>query len=413
MSDATRPAYASGMRGPRLAARFAVSDLHHDRLLTLLGVVLMAALLAPPVILHTLRVGLVETWAEDLARDVRNREVLIVGENTLSAAQIAAIAAWPETGFVVPEPSFFVSSQTVRRRTGPGVALDLNLRSTDRGDPLLQGVLGDPLGGGEIVLSARAAQRLDVDVGAELVVILARTPSGAAPERVSVPLIVRAVLPPERGAGTEGFVVAPTLLAFRHWLTFQSDDPLTAPSLDTATWQSMRIYAPRVAQATALRERLDSLGLETRLMTDQVSRILKLEQGLRALFTIVLVLSATAFVITSFLLQWLSVIRKKRDLALMSVLGLGRGDLIVFAVVQGSVMTGCACLISLALVAGLQGPVETVVQGYLSTPTPVRQPESAPLLAGLLCAVLTGAVAGIGALTTLEPKDLSQALRGA
>ncbi len=412
MREAKRNEIAARLRGPRLAARFAAADLHHDLRLTLLGIVLLAALLAPPVVLHTLRVGLVETWAEDLARDLRNREVVIIGENTLSPEDIALIAGWQETGFVIPEPSFFVSSQSVRRAGGTGLALDLNLRTTDAGDPVMQGVLTEPMGASEIVLSARAAHRLDIVVGAELVVLLARTPSGSSTERFAVPLVVRAILPSDRWAGTAGFLSAPTLLGFREWLTFRSDDPRLVPPIETATWQSLRIYAPRVAQATALRDRLDEFGLETRLMTDQVSRILKLENGLRSLFTIVLVLSATAFVITSFLLQWLSVIRKKRDFALMGVLGLGRSDLIIFAVVQGAAMTGCACLISLALVAGLNGPVETIVQGYLSTPTPVRKPDAAPLLAGLATAVLTGAIAGIGALNTLRPEDMSHALRG-
>jgi ABC-type lipoprotein release transport system permease subunit len=174
----------------------------------------------------------------------------------------------------------------------------------------------------------------------------------------------------------------------------------------------MRIYAPQVADATRLRDRLDDLGFETRLMTDQVDRILKLETGLRQVFRIVLILSATAFVITAFLLQWMSVVRKKRDFALMSVLGLTSRHLTAFPVFQGALLTTIAGLLSLTLAVAMQGPVETIVQGYLTTPSPVQAPTVLPLLAGILVAIATGALAGVAAIRTLRPEDMTHALRG-
>ena len=398
--------------GRRLAIRFAIADLIHDRLLTVVGIVLLAALIAPPVVLHTLRVGLVETWAQDLAKDIRNREVVIVGENRITQDDLREIGGWSETGFVVPEPSFFVSTQRARKSDSRGVAVDLNLRTTAHSDPVMAGVINRALGPFEMILSDRAAERLDVVVGDNLTILLARTPSDATPVREPVALTVVAVLPQQRWAGTDGFVSPQTLLGFREWLTFASDDPTAVPVIDGAVWQSLRIYAPEVAGATALRDKLDQFGLETRLMTDQVDRILKLETGLRQVFSIVLILSATAFVITAFLLQWLSVVRKKRDFALMSVIGMTPADLAIFPSFQGGVMTAIACLISVALVFALQGPVETVVQGYLVTPSDVQSPVALPFVMGFLAAIALGAFAGIAAVTTLRPEVLSIALRG-
>lgn len=398
--------------GPGLAIRFAVADLVHDRLLTVIGIVLLAALIAPPVVLHTLRVGLVETWAEDLARDIRNREVVIVGENRITADDLAVIAAWPQTGFVVPEPSFFVSTQRARKAKSRGVVIDLNLRTTDLDDPVMAGVYDSAIAPQVAVLSARAAARLDVAQGDSITLLLARTPADSNPVRVPVTLEVAAVLPAERWAGEDAFVAPATLLGFRDWLTFASDDPGLVPDPATVIWQSLRIYAPKVADATALRDRLDLFGLETRLMTDQVDRILKLETGLRQIFTIVLILSTTAFVITAFLLQWLSVVRKKRDFALMSVIGMPPAQVAVFPAFQGGVMTAVACCIAAALVVGLQGPVETIVQGYLTTPSAVQAPALTPLAGGFLAAIVIGALAGIAAVMTLRPEDFSHALRG-
>lgn len=392
--------------------RFALADLRHDRFLTVIGIVLLAALVAPPLVLHTIQVGLVETWARDLARDLRNREVIIVGENRITAEDLAAIALWPETGFVVPEPSYFVSTQRARKAETRGGATDLDLRTTAEADPVLAGVLDQPLTPGAIVLSSRAAEALQAGPGDRIRLLLARTPLDASPERLSLDLTVRAVLPPQRWAGTSGLVAAQTLLGVRRWLTFEAATPAAAGDLDGATWQSMRIYATAVAQAVALRAKLDEAGYETRLMTDQVDRFLKLETGLRQVFAIVMALSATAFIITTFLLQWLSIMRKKRDLALMSVIGMTATDLTVFAVVQGVAMTAVACLLSLGLTAAARNPVETIVQGYLSSPAEVAPPALLPLLAAVLLAVAIGALAGTVAVMTLRPGALSTVLRG-
>lgn len=398
--------------GAKLATRFAMADLIHDRFLTIIGIVLLAALIAPPVVLHTLRVGLVETWAQDLSRDIRNREVVIVGENKISQDDLVQIADWPETGFVIPEPSFFVSTQRARKAEARGVAIDLNLRTTEARDPVMQGMLQMPLGPRDTVLSARAAQRLEITAGDSVTILLARTPTGASPERIPVTLRVAAVLPPERWAGTDGFVQAETLLGFREWLTFASETPDDIPPMDVVIWQSLRVYAPEVSQATALRDKLDQLGFETRLMTDQVDRILKLETGLRQIFTIVLILSAMAFVITTCLLQWLSVVRKKRDFALMSVIGMTATDRAVFPLVQGSLMTAFACAIALLLAAAAQSPIDTIVQGYLTTPTDIQTPDALPFALGAIVAITLGAVAGIGAALNLRLDDMSTALRG-
>ncbi|MBQ4823640.1 hypothetical protein J4729_03615 [Leisingera sp. HS039] len=40
----------------------------------------------------------------------QNREVIIIGETLLTEARLAELAALPQTGFLVPEPSTFIST---------------------------------------------------------------------------------------------------------------------------------------------------------------------------------------------------------------------------------------------------------------------------------------------------------------
>jgi len=395
-----------------LALHFAFADLWHDRKLSVLGVILLAALLAPPVVLHTLQVGLVETWARDLAADLRNREVVIVGEHQVDADLLAALRAWPETGFAVPEPSFFVTTQTARLVGGRGSSVPLDMRTTSPGDPVLARADLPPPGQAGLILSARAAAELKADPGSEISILLQRTPTGGAVERREVILPVAGILPEAHWPGRTGFVSEGALLGFGDYLTFSSDTPDYRAPEDDERWQSLRIYAPEVSQAPALRDRLQNAGFETRLMTDQVDRILRLETGLRQLFGLVLSLSALAFVATTILIQWLSVLRKRRDFALMAVLGMSRRETATFPLVQGATMTAIAAALALGLAAAMGGSVEAMAQGYLAQPTEIVRPNLIPLLAGALGAVALGGLAGAVAVVRLGRLDVSRALRG-
>ena len=164
--------------GTVLALRFALADLWHDRRLTVLGTVLLAALLAPPVVLHTLRVGLVETWTRDLTADLRNREVVVIGEHRVDDALLREVRSWPETDFAVPEPSFFVTTQTARLAGTRNAAVPLDLRTTEAGDPVLaRAGVGAP-GAGESSCRHRATEELGTAAGASVGIVLQRTPRG-------------------------------------------------------------------------------------------------------------------------------------------------------------------------------------------------------------------------------------------
>ncbi|MGX0905113.1 putative ABC transport system permease protein [Roseovarius sp. MBR-79] len=396
----------------KLALRFAVADLWHDRKLTLLGITLLAALLAPPVVLHTLRVGLVETWARDLATDLRNREVVIVGEHEIDASLLAALRAWPETGFAVPEPSFFVTTQIARLVGARGSSVSLDMRTTSRGDPVLARADLEFPGQEGLILSRHAATELEAAVGSEIGILLQRTPSGGAVERREVILRVAGVLPETVWQGRTGFVSEEMLLGFSRYLTFSADAPQATIPDASQRWQSLRVYAPEVALAPALRDRLEEAGLDTRLMTDQVDRILRLETGLRQLFGLVLGLSALAFGAATILIQWLSVLRKRRDFALMTVVGMSRSETAIFPLFQGAVMTAFASTFALGLVAATGGSIEAMAQGYLAQTTEIVRPALAPVLAGALCVVALGGLAGAAAVVRLGQLDVSRALRG-
>lgn len=398
--------------GAVLALRFALADLWHDRRLTVLGIVLFAALLAPPVVLHTLRVGLVETWARDLAADLRNREVVIVGEHRIDAALLADLRAWPETGFAVPEPSFFVTTQTARLAGARGASVPLDMRTTAPGDPVLALADLPAPGPSGLILSARAAEDLQAAPGAQIALLLQRTPRGGAVQRHEVILRVAAILPERHWPGRSALVAEGTLLGLADYLTFRADSAGHRDPGPDERWQSLRIYAPEVAAAPALRDRLRAAGFETRLMTDQVDRILRLETGLRQLFGLVLALSALAFVATTILVQWLSVLRKRRDFALMAVFGMSRREIASFPLVQGAAMTAVAALCALGLAAAVGGSVEAMAQAYLAQPTRIARPALAPLLGGAAGAVALGGLAGAVAVVRLGRLDVSRALRG-
>ena len=355
---AGRPALAT----MRAVLHFGLRDACHDLRGSILSALLLFSLLAPVAALHALQSGVVAAWAEALSRDVRNSEVRIRGEVTMQAARLAEIAAWPETGFLVPAPSAIVMTQSVRvpapsAEGRPGLPVSIDLRTSVPGDPALFGLAAPAPD--EAVLSRRAAEQIapDLAVGGRVELIVRRQPADAPREVAALPLAVTGILPQDRWPGANVFLHPDTARAVRDWKGFRQPGPAPDVALldPDATWESLRIYAPTVREAPALAERLEAEGFDTVLNSDQVAQFVRLEDGIRAVFSGIVACGALALVVSVYLLQSLRVSRQRREIALMGSIGLGRRHLVWFPVV-GALIHAVGALVLLLLAAPLSVP---------------------------------------------------------
>ncbi|NKN31679.1 FtsX-like permease family protein [Marichromatium bheemlicum] len=403
------------------ALRFALADLWADRLAALLTILLLMVVMTPATLLYVAKVGLVSAWTEEIARDVSNREVLVLGgtgtRGWLSEAELARLRAWPEVGFVTPEPVFSVRAHdwapapAGEALPGPGQFVTLGLRTTLPGDPVFAGH-AVAQGMTEVGCSAAAAAKLGVGVGDRVVVQVTRQSDGRL-EREFLPLTLVAVVPASRWPRANVFVspaLARAIRAFQYHEVTRADFP-RLPEQATLTWPSIRVYAPTIHLAPALRERLQAAGFdEVRLHSDQIARLQGLERGIDAAFGMLLVLGALGFCVSLFLLEWLSAERKTGDLALLVVLGFGSRELALLRLSQSLLLVASGCALALLTALAAQAPLQALGHSLLGLehlhPFPLGD-----LMLGALAALLIGVVGSTYATLRLRSAELTAAIR--
>lgn len=397
---------------PRLIIRYALRDLCHDRRITFLSILLYIVILSPVCILYILKFGVVTAWTEDLAKDMRNREVRVTGEYALHGEAFVGLHAIPETGFLVPEASFLVSTQPMRRREPErGPWQDINFRTTRTGDPATG--LESDLESSEVIVTTQVAESLEIAEGDVLEIRLSRQPKNSGIESTFVRLGVADILPEEAWPGGNVFISPALALDVRDWLQFDLRDDTEIGARDRTTeavWQSLRIYASTVKEAVELRDKLEEKGFATQLNTDQIARLVDLETALNALFAIILAMSGTAFLATAFLLQWLAVTRKRADFALMSVAGFTRENLRLFPIVQSLVTTSTGIVLAIAVALIMFAALYTYATDLLSVPRIALPPVWHSLIAAALTLMLS-VLGSLAAMRTIGTLDITKLIR--
>ena len=134
-----RPALAArGRSSPLLLLRLAFADLWHERMLTACVVVALTAVIAPLLILLSLKYGLVETLRMRLIDDPRNRELRPQSSHFFTDAEIQDLRSRPDVTFVIPLLSSFSTNVKVSLDGGSAERVESELLPTMPGDPLLE-----------------------------------------------------------------------------------------------------------------------------------------------------------------------------------------------------------------------------------------------------------------------------------
>ena len=143
-----------------LVVRLAVADLWHERMLTACVIIALTAVLAPLLILFSLKYGLVETMRTRLVSDPRNREIRPELGHSFTMTEIDTIRALPGVQFVVPNTRTLSSAVRISLPDASDEPLDADLLPTGPGDPLLLENNAQPPPDGCCVLSHRACKQL-------------------------------------------------------------------------------------------------------------------------------------------------------------------------------------------------------------------------------------------------------------
>lgn len=334
-------------------ARLSCADLRHDWLVSLCMVASLVAVIAPLLLLFGLKHGVVSALQDQLLNDPRNLEIRMLSSGSYDQDWVDALAREPQAGFVI---GLTRSLNTQADFVAGGRFVDsAEILPTAAGDPLLAGVAPPGLTAGDVVLSAQAARKLDVRAGDAVRLRILRRLDGRE-QRVMHGLRVSAVLAPQAYPRAAGFV-APALLQDIEWyrdgfaVASLGVDEGRPASQAQRRFSKARIYARDIDAVQALEQRLNSQRIETSSRLAEIRNVKAIDHLLSTVFGVIAgtaVLGCLASLGGAFLAN---VRRKRRDLALLRLVGLQGGAISAYILIQALVLTAIAFVLGLGLYA--------------------------------------------------------------
>jgi putative ABC transport system permease protein len=317
--------------------RLAGHSLIFDWRLTLCQFFGLIAVLVPLLLVLGLKHGAIQGLVDKLNADPRNLEIMILGNHTLRPAWFEAIAAAPETAFVIPVTRALSSTVNLAVDAPGGKLLrGVQLLPTAGNDPLLQG-LPIPTQAEDIVLSHSAAEALGAKAGDKLRGFVNRRLNGVE-EIGNRMLNVLAVAPASVTAQDIAFVTLGFLVGTEDYRDGVVADLQTAvgenPVPAARSYASARLYARSLMDVAPLAALAGQGDIVVRTKAREIATVQLLDRALTLVATIIVSLGAIGAGLSIAANQWANVERQRRDISILRLLGMHRFQVLFLPVLQ-------------------------------------------------------------------------------
>lgn len=320
--------------------RLACLDVWRDKKISICMIAAVVSIVAPLMLLFGLKHGVVSQMRSELASQPDNLEVRMIASHALDRAWFEDARQQPFIGFVAPLTRSLNTIGDLRVSSSAFVA-NAELLPSFTGDPLLKGQAGPA--GQSTWLSAAAAQRLSLTAGGTLSLIITRKRDGQT-ERLRVPLVVDGVLDAPV-FGRPAALISPDLLTALE--DFRDDKPwplagefVPKPQAEQRPlYPRARLYARTMDDVPALSQWLSDQDIQTVSRLAQIESVQAIDRLLQLLFGVIAwlgILGCTASLIGAFAAN---IDRKRKDLALLRLIGYDRKSLLGYVMVQALVLT--------------------------------------------------------------------------
>ena len=329
----------------QLLIELASRDLWFDRMVSLCIVASLIAVIAPLLLLFGLKYGVVLQLRDNLRSDPRNLEIKMLGNGNLDQHWIDALRAHPAAGFVMPLTRS-LNTQADLQSDRQHFAADAEMIPSASGDPLLQGVIAPPQSLRDVVLSASAAKKLQAQPGDKIQLMVQRKLDGRD-ERGRVEVNVTGVLADTAFSRPAALVKLELLIAMED---FRDGWEVPLFGIDTGSGQvpprdhfaRARIYARDLDSVAPLADWLQQRHIEVSTRARDIEAVKAIDRVLSLIFAVIAwtaVIGCAASLVGAFLAN---IDRKRKDLALLRLLGFRRGAVGGYVMVQASVLTSLA-----------------------------------------------------------------------
>jgi putative ABC transport system permease protein len=349
------PGSATLPRQWRQTCVLAWRDFLHEWRVSLCLVLALAAVLAPLLVLFGLKSGIVTTMSERLKADPRNLEITLRGHYRLEPEWFRQLAARPDVRFLVPRTRLLAATLSLKTAAGASL-LDVDMIPTAAGDPLLGADLRPVEGLTEILLTKTAAGKLNARVGDRLTATVSRR-LGDQAQAVQVRLTIAGIVSESAFGRDAVFVSLPLLVATEDYRDGYAVAELGAgdgrgerPAV--RSFASMRLYASQLDDVAPLAEWLRGQGLEVVTRAKDIETVKAIDRVLTFVFVILASIGVIGYLLSLATSLWANVDRKRREIALLRLIGLGTAPVVGFPVIQAAlVATGGVVLAAAVYVA--------------------------------------------------------------
>lgn len=354
-----------------LLFKLVAKDLWQDRKVSFFIVSALMAVIAPLLLLFSLKFGIVSKLQQDLVNDPQNLEIKMDGLNyNLDDKWLNEIKNNPLVQFVVPLTRALNMQADVR--STHTFERDVLLIPTAEKDPLIPEnmVLSQDKG---IILSALIAEKLQVQQGDNIDLFFSRKLEGVE-QKASMTLMVENVLP-ERYFNRKGaFVRLPILVEIENFLdgyqvSHYVNQPITSgKALETPrrTYSKARIYAADLDSVLALSAQLRDQGISTLTQANAIANVKSIDKVLTILFVIIAITSIIGAILSlsgSFLAN---IERKRKEISLLYLFGLKPSELKVYLMMQSLLLSSAAFVLAFILFMISSTIINTVFSQHLS-----------------------------------------------
>jgi putative ABC transport system permease protein len=168
-------------------------DLANEKLITLCLILSVVAVVAPILLLASVKVGFIDRLREEFIQDPSFREVRPQDPDLRQEMFFAELSGWEEVAFVAPSV-MLVPREVDYVVEGSRSREEARLWPSGADDPLFERLQGEPPSGDAVVISSDIAEKSKIDIGASIVLRVSRIERDKR-LTVEVPVTVAGIVP--------------------------------------------------------------------------------------------------------------------------------------------------------------------------------------------------------------------------
>ncbi|MET0072161.1 MAG: FtsX-like permease family protein [Candidatus Thiodiazotropha sp.] len=300
-------------------------------------VIALAAVLGPMLILYGLKFGIVGSMLDTLIEDPRNREVRPIGSGRYDSAWIEQLRERKEIDFIVPRTRAIAATIDLKSETANRI-ISVEMIPTGPGDPLLKTRVV-PQSHQQIVLSAKAAKKLNVKPGDKISGSLSRRYKGRS-ERVHLTLQVADVARHASFTRDGAFTDLSLLEAAEDFRDGRAVPVLgwsgTNAETGNRTYPSFRLYTRSIYDVAPISDAMNKLGIEVNTRAADIDIVRSMDRNLSLVFWLIALIGLVGFSFSLGASLWANVDRKRKELSVLRLVGFRTGEIIWFPVLQSA-----------------------------------------------------------------------------